>query len=172
MDDEKGIGVKVIVIEGAIYTGIDMAFGWFKKNNPALEIICDKKTMKEWDDFVSWCYAMDGEDSAKWELKENPEFDFEISPLMQSVIDECAWWWCKYNCDHQGVAEDEFYISCENCDGTGFLDEDWNDYCEECDGSGRDQEDNTYYDYLDQAYKNIRDSVDTKKFKNLSKIKI
>ena len=168
MDDEKGIGV----IESDIYGGIDMAFGWFKKNNPTLEIICDKKIMKDWYDFVKWVYAMDGEDAAEWELKENSEYDFEISPLMQSVIDECAWWWCKYNCDHQGVAEDEFYISCENCDGTGYLDDDEKDGCDECDLSGKNQEDLIHWEYLDEAYQNIRDSVDTKKFKNLSKIKI
>ena len=42
------------IIEKDIYRGIDMAFDFFKKRNPTLEIICDEETMKEWYDFFKW----------------------------------------------------------------------------------------------------------------------
>ena len=35
-------------IEIDIYRAIDMAFHWFKKNNPKLESICDKEIMDQW----------------------------------------------------------------------------------------------------------------------------
>jgi hypothetical protein len=45
-----------------IQSGIEMAFNWFKKNNPTIEILCDEETMVEWYYFIQWCYAQNCED--------------------------------------------------------------------------------------------------------------
>mgnify|MGYP001234378090 FL=1 len=130
-------------IEEDIYRAIDMAFHWFKKNNPSLEIICDEETMKQWYDFVTWCYAQDGECHAEDELKNNPNFNFEISPLMENAMSECDGWWCKYNVDHQEIAEEDF---------------------------GDDEDEEAHWEAYEDAFDNISSSVDTSSFEKLSKI--
>ena len=147
-------------VESDIYRAIDMAFGWFKKNNPILETICDKQTLNEWYNFVTWCYAQDGEDMSwhqieKFKKENNPNFAFEISPLMESAMEECAGWWCKYNIDHQEVAMQEMRdeMSTELDDY---------DYDEDPDGY--------YWDYYETAFNKISNSVDTSSFVKLSKI--
>ena len=130
-------------IETDIYIAIDMAFNWFKKNNPSLDIICDEETMNQWYDFVTWCYAQDGECMAEDELKNNPNFNFEISPLMQSAMNECDAWWCKYNVDHQAIAEEEF---------------------------SDDEDEEAHWEAYEDAFYNISNSVDTSCFEKLSKI--
>ena len=130
-------------IESDIYRAIDMAFGWFKKNNPTLEVICDEETMTQWYDFVKWCYAQDGECNAEGEIKENPSFNFEISPLMEDAMGECDGWWCKYNVDHQQIAEAEFK---------------------------EDEDEDGHWFYYEEAFSKISNSVDTSCFEKLSKI--
>tara|TARA_B110000027_G_scaffold114682_1_gene124423 strand:- start:1530 stop:3329 length:1800 start_codon:yes stop_codon:yes gene_type:complete len=158
-------------IESDIYGAIDMAFGWFKKNNPTLEVICDEETMTQWYDFVKWCYAQDGEDSAEGEIKENPSFNFKISPLMENAMNECAKWWHKYNLDHQQIAEEDFKESCGNCDGAGYMDEDCENECETCEASGYDPEDEDgHWFYYEEAFSKISNSVNTSCFEKLSSI--
>ena len=177
-------------IEQDIYRAIDMAYHWFTKNNPKLEVICDEKVMKDWYNFITWCYAQDGEDEAehiltigyaKWkgELdeiyddKKVTAFDFEISPLMQDAIDECSGWWCKYNVDHQQIAEEDYREWCTNCEGSGYLDEDYEEECEECEGTGKDLEDEeSHWEAYEEAFTNISNSVNTDNFAELSKITI
>ena len=161
-------------IELDIYRGIDMAFHWFKKNNPNLEKICDEDTMNQWYDFLTWCYAQDGETEAEDILLDTDNnFNFEISPLMQDAIDECSGWWCKYNIDHQQTAEEESGFACDNCEGTGYMDENYDKECDECDATGKDQNDEeSYWDAYEEAFSNISNSVDTSFFEKLSKIEI
>jgi hypothetical protein len=157
------------MIEMDIYRAIDMAFAWFKERNPTLEAICDEETMNQWYDFVKWCYAQDCEDL---ELQDNDSFGFEITPLMKSALNEVAGWWCKYNVDHQQIAEDDFGKSCDNCDGTGYMDfeERCEDQCEQCIGTGKDPEDDTHWEFYYEAFSKISNSVDTSSFEKLSKI--
>ncbi|MDB2473217.1 hypothetical protein N9W70_02060 [Schleiferiaceae bacterium] len=130
-------------IEEDILGGIDMAFDWFERNNPNLKVICDKETMSQWYDFVKWCYAQNGEGWAEDQLKKNPRFNFEISPLMKSALSECDAWYCKYAIDHQQTAEDYF---------------------------GEDEE--GHWKALEEAYDKISKSVDTSSFEKLSKISL
>ena len=131
----------------------------------------DEETMTQWYDFVKWCYAQDGECNAESEIKENPSFNFEISPLMEDAMNECDGWWCKYNVDHQQIAEEEFKEDCGNCDGVGYMDEDCENECETCEGSGKDPEDEDgHWFYYEEAFSNISNSVDTSCFEKLSKI--
>jgi|TARA_B100001996_G_C18323230_1_gene463333 hypothetical protein len=153
-------------IEHDIYRAIDMAYHHFTKNNPELELICDEKVMKDWYNFITWCYAQDGEDEAAYIIKNSPEvFDFEISKLMQEAMDECSGWWCKYNVDHQQVAEEDNTEWCANCEGSGYLDEDYEEECEEC-------ERESHWEAYEEAFKNISNSVNTDNFAELSKITI
>lgn len=141
-------------IESDIYRAIDMTFGWFKKNNPTLEVICDEETMSQWYDFVKWCYAQDGECHAEEQIKENPIFNFEISPLMENAMSECDSWWCKYNVDHQEVAM-------ELMRQTGDYDDDYD---------SEDDPDGYYWEYYEEAFDKISNSVDTSSFEKLSMI--
>tara|TARA_B100001758_G_C17957239_1_gene376440 strand:- start:35 stop:535 length:501 start_codon:yes stop_codon:yes gene_type:complete len=161
-------------IEHDIYRAIDMAYHWFIKNNPELELICNEKVMKDWYNFITWCYAQDGEDEAEHIIKNSPEvFDFEISKLMQEAMDECSGWWCKYNVDHQQIAEEDYRESCTNCEGSGYLDEDYEEECEECEGTGKDLEDEeSHWEAYEEAFANISNSVNTDNFAELSKITI
>ena len=86
MNPENGVMKKVMKdtkkmndTECDIYRGIDMSFHWFKKNNPNLEIICDEEIMNQWYDFVTWCYAQDGECMAEHNIEssDEPDFDFD-----------------------------------------------------------------------------------------------
>ena len=165
-------------IETDIYRGIDMAFHWFKKNNPTLDVICDEETLEKWYDFITWCYAQDGEGYAfdnveTLKNEKNPDFDFILTSLMEEAMTETDAWWCKYNTDHQQVAEDEFKEDCDPCDGTGYLDEDYEQMCEDCDGVGKDPDDEeSHWDVLEEAYEKILSSVDTTGFKDLTKVEI
>ena len=160
-------------IEIDIYRAIDMAFHWFKKNNPKLESICDKEIMDQWYNFITWCYAQDGDGAAEDVIKSDDNFDFEISPLMGDAMDECSGWWCKYNVDHQEIAEEEYRGACDNCNGTGYMDEDYENECEECEGTGKDQEDEeSHWEAYEEAFSNVADSVNTDNFAELSKIKL
>ena len=138
-------------IETDIYRGIDMAFHWFTKNNPTLDVICDAETLEKWYNFITWCYAQDGEGYAFDNLEtlkneKNPDFDFTLTSLMEEAMTESDAWWCKYNTDHQEVAEDEFK---EDPD---------------------DEE--SHWEALEEAYEKILSSVDTTGFKDLTKVEI
>jgi len=148
-------------VESDIYSAIDMAFNWFKKHNQSLELICDKETMSQWHEFVKWCYAQDGEEHAEYKIAEfkkenNPDFDFEISPLMESAMQECSAWWCKYNVDHQFEAME--LMRAEMDHGEDY------DYEED--------PDQFYWEYYEEAFNKISKSIDTKGFKQLSMISI
>ena len=172
VNNENNLNViEMNSIESDIYRAIDMAFGWFKNNNPTLEVICDEETMSQWYDFIKWCYAQDGEGNAEYELKNNPSFNFEISPLMENAMIECDGWWCKYNVDHQQIAEEEFKEDCGGCDGNGYTDEGYENECETCEGSGKDPEDEGgHWVAYEEAFDKISNSVDTSSFEKLSKI--
>ena len=182
MNPENGVMKKVMKdtkkmndTECDIYRGIDMSFHWFKKNNPTLEIICDEETMTQWYDFITWCYAQDGECMAEGNIEglAEPDFDFEISPLMESAMGECDGWWCKYNIDHQQIAEEESREKCEKCEGSGYLDEDFKIECEKCEASGYDPDDEEgHWIHYGNAFEKISNSVDTSSFKKLSGIKL
>ena len=128
-----------------------MAFHWFTKNNPTLDVICDAETLEKWYNFITWCYAQDGEGYAFDHLEtlkneKNPDFDFTLTSLMEEAMTESDAWWCKYNTDHQEVAEDEFK---EDPD---------------------DEE--SHWEALEEAYEKILSSVDTTGFKDLTKVEI
>ena len=138
-----------------IQSGIEMAFDWFKKNNPTIEIVCDEETMDEWYYFIQWCYAQNCEDGASNKIKNKSEiFNFEISDLMKIAMVESDGWWCK------------------NCEGSGYVDEGEEEQCDICYGEGLDPEDDTWYDKLDEGYLTLENEVDTSTFEKLSKIKI
>ena len=65
---------------------------------------------------------------------------------MEEAMTESDAWWCKYNTDHQEVAEDEFK---EDPD---------------------DEE--SHWEALEEAYEKILSSVDTTGFKDLTKVEI
>tara|TARA_Y100001954_G_C15828199_1_gene613328 strand:- start:2557 stop:2997 length:441 start_codon:yes stop_codon:yes gene_type:complete len=136
-----------------IKRGIEMAFSWFKKNNPSLEQHCDEDILQNWYNFIAFCYTLAWDGSIESQLnnlkKSNQDFDFEISLLMQNAIEEADTWWLRYNCDHQ---EEAF------------------DYVREK-GYEEEAEDKAYYE-LDDAYERIRLCINTKNFKELSKFQI
>ena len=76
-------------------------------------------------------------------LLDNPNFNFEISPLMENAMSECDGWWCKYNVDHQEIAEEDF---------------------------GDDEDEEAHWEAYEDAFDNISNSVDTSSFEKLSKI--
>ena len=81
-----------------IQDGIDMAFNWFKRRNPTLELICDEEVMNDWRNFIQWCFAHNAAGEAERIIVMSPEvFDFEISKLMQEAIDESDGWFEKYS---------------------------------------------------------------------------
>lgn len=141
------------IIEKDIKRGVEMAFSWFKKNNPSLEQHCDEDTLQNWYDFIAFCYTLDCGEDIESELnnlkKSNQDFDFEISLLMQNAIEEAGSWWVKYNCDHQ----DEAF---EYANEQGYEEE---------------AEDQAYYE-LEDAYERIRLGINTKNFKELSKFRV
>jgi len=156
-----------------IQSGIEMAFDWFKKNNPTIEIVCDEETMDEWYYFIQWCYAQNCEDGASNKIKNKSEiFNFEISDLMKIAMVESDGWWCEYSLDHQQDYKDNYCESCKNCEGSGYVDEGEEEQCDICYGEGLDPEDDTWYDKLDEGYLTLENEVDTSTFEKLSKIKI
>tara|TARA_B100000902_G_C26628653_1_gene583386 strand:+ start:102 stop:260 length:159 start_codon:yes stop_codon:yes gene_type:complete len=50
------------------------------------------------------------------------------------------------------------------------LDEDYENECETCEASGKDLEDQGHWDYYEEAFDKISNSVDTSSFEKLSKI--
>lgn len=120
--------------------------------------------MKEWYNFSKWCYAQDGADIDEIKL----HFDFEISSLMEKIINECLYWWGKYNIDHQIIAEENFRKKCNKCN-EGY--NEFEEECEYCEGTGYDPEDEEgYWGYYEEAFNKISQSVDESSFIKLSKI--
>tara|TARA_B110000238_G_C15842729_1_gene317595 strand:- start:101 stop:568 length:468 start_codon:yes stop_codon:yes gene_type:complete len=151
------------LVKENIYKAIDGAFESFKIGNPTLEIICDKETLGQWYDFVKWCYAQDGDNLSESNIKKyreenNPDFDFEISALMENAIGECDVYWCKFNIDHQEEAHELYKDNGCDCDDS----EDYTCECVELNG--------LHFGLIDNAFKEILNSTNTSCFKKLSKI--
>ena len=131
-----------------------MAFqGKYKGNEEFAPLIklCDQKTMNHWYDFCKWyyCKSVLGGDAFE------PDFDFEISPLMRFAMECCDVCVEKYTVDHLQ------HYSCEICDGDGYIDD---DECEDCHGTGEDNE------LMDDECRDTINGIDTSVFSELSKI--
>jgi len=161
LESKKGITKK------GIYETIDNAYNSFKNDNPVLELVCDKNTMKIWYDFMTWFYVNDDIQKEEFEFNGqcslgDSDIELVISPLMQCAMDESAAWWNKYlMTSHYCTAYREFKESCFFCFGDG---------CEHCDYEGFDEQ--LCEANVHRIFREIRDSIDTSSFKELSKIKI
>jgi surface protein len=126
------------------YKNIDMAFHWFLKHNPAIEIICDEETMTQWYDFVKWSYTNNPLTVEEWsegDIVTEDSYTFKISSLMESIVWECVDWY-----DNTIAEEEARNLTCELlmarasevsgkvCGECGGDD----DYCEKCYGTGFD----------------------------------
>ena len=169
-EENKKLKDAIEAIEVSVYYCIDLSFTHFKNENPTLELVCDKKTMDNWYDLIRWSYAQGHEDPDD-DLKR--EFDIEISPLIESAINQCVRWYYKYNSEHIDTARSLLGVDCESCDGKGTSQD---DECEECDGSGQDYDatldSELPWDTLDEVLLNIMNSCNVDSFKELSKISI
>jgi len=154
-----------------IIKAIDMSYYRFVSQNPTIESVCDEKTMSDWYNFVAFCYCRNFFDNGSgWDhhwIKTNPDFpkpgtdkddfDFEISLLMKEA-DNCAGVaWEKYDVDHQSDAWDLLRENPEWHSGEEDYDVDGDPY-------------GLRWEILEDAYKEIGDSVQTSSFKKLSMI--
>jgi surface protein len=142
------------------YTNIDMVFHWFLKNNPAIEIICDKETMTQWYDFVKWSYTNNPLTVEEWregDIVTKGSYTFKISSLMESIVWECVEWYNNIKAEEEARnltfsllkarASEVSGKVCVECDGD-------DDYCEKCYGTGFDVYDKDIdWVYYDEAYR-------------------
>ena len=116
---------------------------------------------------MTWFYVNDDVKKAEFQFNvqcclDDSDIKLDISPLMQSAMDLCASGWNKYlTASNYCDADYEFNELCSSCYGDG---------CEDCDGEGLDYEQCSAN--VHRIFREIRDSIDTSSFKELSKIKI
>ena len=154
------------IIEIDILRLVDKAYSSFQCENPSVEIVCDEQTMKQWYEFIKFCYFLTDKNSGEvliddldLSIMKNPkDFDFEISDLMESAINECEGWWEKDNIDHQQAALE--YIQNEK------------PLTEEPDYDYDNDPDDLSWHYYEKAFEKILESVDTSCFIKLSKISL
>jgi hypothetical protein len=169
LEENKEWKEAVAEIEGSIYYNIDMAFSNFKNQNPTLELVCDKKTMSNWYDFIKWMCAHESVEDIEFE----EELGLKVSPLISSAHDICVHFYYKYNGDMIEEAK-SMLCKCEPCEGEGIVNEGTaeEDTCEDCYGSGTCDDVDPAFDAIDEAKSNIVDSFNIDSFKELYKISI
>ena len=147
-----------VELQSELRSGIDRVLNFFKRDNPKVELECDKRTMGIWYNFIAWCYSYQGE----VHLPDLLDKGIKISSLMQLAINECESCWEHYNTDHQLFAQSLF--KCDECeeDENGWSDSD----CWNCEGEGYDAD--KLWNEIDDAMNNIISKIDINSFKILS----
>ena len=133
-------------IVSELYNKIDLAFHWFKKNNPVIEIICDEETMTQLYDFVKWSFTNNPcvlEEWSEGDIVTEGSYTFKISSLMESVVNECAEWPDFCRALDEAVLLTGYLLKarasevsgkvCGGCGGDGD-----DGYCTKCYGTGFD----------------------------------
>ena len=145
-----------------IYKNIDIAFHWFLKHNPVIEIICDEETMTQWYDFVKWCFTNNPFAVGEYEegdIVTEGSYIFKISSLMEKVVQECIDWEDNSKAEYEASlltremletrASEVSGKVCGECGGDGD-----DGYCLKCYGTGFDVYDKDInWIYYDLAYR-------------------
>lgn len=115
--------------------------------------------------FAVYCYCKLRNHYADFpieELKlESDDFDFELSPQMESVYNKASFANEKYNIDHQDVA-------LEYVQKNYHLYYDDEEYDKDDSSENWDDPSGIHYEFLDDSYDRISAAVDTSTFKKLS----
>ena len=168
MNEKDSWNKNVLLIKELKLEWSKNAFDYFKSTNLTLETVCDKKTMKDWENFISWMIAhLFVED-----INFKEELGFEITPLIESAHDICSQIYYKRNGDLIEMAKYYTAEQCDECNGNGFLNEIEDEECDLCEGEGSWIDADIAFDCIREAGDDIIANFNISTFINLTKIKL